>query len=120
MCPRPESSTRRPTPLRPPIFPDRREHRLLVNELLEVPQGRAPPLGVHLRRLFPEESVDVVIAAVDIGAARGHEGLNARGRIAEGAAGALDEVLELLLGVPLKKAARSRGRSFAWMPAALR
>src|SRR5437660_11454829 len=116
MCPRPESSTRRPTPLRPPIFPDRREHRLLVNELLEAPQGRAPPLGVHLRRLFSEDSVEVVIGAVDIGPARVHEGLNARGRSAEGAAGAMDGALRLLHGVPVKKAADPGGRTLAWMP----
>src|SRR4029450_13727784 len=42
-------------------------------------------------------AVEIGIAAVDVGAPVGHEGLEARGSIAEGSARSLDEVLELLL-----------------------
>jgi hypothetical protein len=60
-------------------------------------------LLVQLAFLLAEEPIDVGIAPVGIGAARGDEGLEAGRRIAEGAAGPLDEAFVLLLGVPLEK-----------------
>src|SRR5207248_6652504 len=59
---------------------------------------RLAPLEVLLGRLLAEEAVDVAIAAGDVGTTSGHERLDARGRIAEGGAAALDEALVLLLG----------------------
>ena len=50
-----------------------------------------------------EEPVDVGIASVDVDAARGYEGLEAGRRVPEGAADAVDEVLQLLLLVPLEE-----------------
>jgi hypothetical protein len=61
-----------------------------------MPQGLAL-LPVTLARLLAEEGVDVGIAPAHVGAPAGHEGLDARGRVAEGAAQGLDDVPELLL-----------------------
>src|SRR5213594_781175 len=81
-------------------LPDRRDHRLLVHELLNPVEGRLALLPVHLARLLAEEPVDVPVAPVDVGAAGGDERLDSRGRVAEGAAAALDEALELLFRPP--------------------
>src|SRR3989442_9718243 len=59
-------------------------------------QGRLAPLGIQLGRLLQKQPIDVAVAPVDIGAAGGDERLDSRGRVAEGAATALDEALELL------------------------
>src|SRR3989442_3216316 len=84
--------------VQPGVQPDGRDHRLVVNELLDPVQHRLAPLGVELGGLLPEEPVDVRVAAGDVGTAGGHERLDAGGRVAEGAAAALDQPLELLLG----------------------
>src|SRR5262245_23974046 len=84
-------------PVQSRVQPDRRDHRLVVDELLDPVQRRLPPLGVDLVRLLQEEPVDVLVAPRDIGAAGGDERLDARRRVAEGATAALDEPLELLL-----------------------
>src|SRR5439155_10204750 len=82
-------------------LPDRREHRLLVDELLDAMERRLAALLVELGTLLPEEPVDVGIAAVHVGAPRGHEGLEPGRRVAERGARAQDEVLELLLDLTL-------------------
>src|SRR5437870_5180774 len=80
-------------------LPDRRDHRLLVHELLDPLERRLALLPVHLARLLAEEPVDVRIAAVDVGAASGDERLEAGRRVPEGPGAALDDVPELLLPV---------------------
>src|SRR5215472_4156930 len=84
-------------------LPDRRIHRLVVHELLDAMQRRLAPLAVELACLLAEEPVDVGIAAVHEGAAGDHEGLEADRRVAEGAADAVGEVLQLLLLVALEE-----------------
>src|SRR5262249_57707012 len=66
-------------------------------------ERRFAPRVVELRRLLREERVDVRIAAVGIGAVLRDECLEAGRGVAEGAAGALDQVLETLLRVSLEK-----------------
>jgi hypothetical protein len=61
------------------------------------------PRRVEFRRLLPEESIDVGVASVDVSAARGDEGLEPRGRVAEGSGGALDEAPVLLLRISLEE-----------------
>src|SRR5262249_29925216 len=60
-------------------------------------ERRLAPLAIEIGGLLTEESVDVGIASVHVGAAGGHEGLEPGRRIAECRARAQDEVLELLL-----------------------
>src|SRR5215471_1323510 len=84
-------------------LPDRRVHHLVVHELLDAMQRRLAPLAVELGRLLAEEPVDVGIATVHEGAAGDHEGLEADRRVAEGAADAVGEVLQLLLLVALEE-----------------
>src|SRR5712692_9494135 len=71
--------------------PDRREHHLVVDELLDAVQGGLAAFDVEVARLLAEEAVDVAVASGRVGAAAGHEGLDPRGRVAEGAAAALHE-----------------------------
>src|SRR5437867_1652767 len=80
-------------------LPDRRDHRLVVHELLDPLERRLALLPVHLARLLAEEPVDVRIAAVDVGAASGDERLEARRRVPEGRGAALDDVPKLLLPI---------------------
>src|SRR5207253_9575653 len=76
---------------------DRREHRPLVHELLDLVQYRFAALLVRLRRLVAEQRVDLRIAAVR-GDARGdHERLDPGCRVAGGRAADANEVLERLL-----------------------
>src|SRR5262249_55535561 len=82
-------------------LPDRGEHRLLVHELLDPVQGRLAALAVELRRLLPEEPVDVGIAAVDVSAAGHDEGFEAGWRVAERGARAQHEILECFLDLSL-------------------
>src|SRR5262249_21250897 len=84
-------------------LPDRREHHLLLEELLDLLEQCLALLPVGVGRLLLEETVDVRIAPVDIEAARHRKGLEPRGGIAEGAAAALHQVLELLLRVALEE-----------------
>src|SRR5262245_9071822 len=60
-------------------------------------ERRLATLASELGGLLTEEPVDVEIAAVHVGAAGGHEGLQPGRRIAERRARAEHEVLELLL-----------------------
>src|SRR5262245_18199952 len=83
--------------------PDRRDHHLLVHQLLDAVTGRLAPLPGPLAGLLQEEPIDVRVAPVYIGAAAGDERLDPRRRVAERAASALDEALELLLGPSLEE-----------------
>src|SRR5262249_30334631 len=76
---------------------DRKDHGLLVDELLDAAENALAFLQIELVRLLLEERVDIGIAAVGVRAARDQEGLHARGRVAEDAAEPEDDVLELLL-----------------------
>src|SRR5215470_6261095 len=78
-------------------------HDARLDDLLHLLERRVAPLGVQLGGLLAEEAVEVWVAAVDVGAVGDHEGLEASGRIAKGAAGRLDDVLELLLRVGLEE-----------------
>src|SRR4029453_6851044 len=80
--------------------PDRREYHLLVDELLDAMQSRLASRAVHLTGLFPEEAVDVGIAAVRVSAAGDHEGFDPRGGVSERAAAALEEAPVFSLGIP--------------------
>src|SRR5262249_55880236 len=84
-------------------LPDRRVDGLVVHELLDPVEHRLAPLAVELAGLLPEESVDVGVAAVDVGTAGGHERFGANGRIAEGAADAVAEILQLFFLVALEE-----------------
>src|SRR5438093_10438350 len=77
-------------------LPERREHGLVVHELLQLDEDRLAALGIQLGRLLAEESLDVRVAAVGVHAVGGDEGLDSSGSVAGGAAAALDELPELL------------------------
>src|SRR5438876_6907622 len=85
-------------------FPDRCVDGLVVHELLDPVEHRLAALTIELAGLLSEEPVDVGIATVDVGTAGGDERLEADRRIPEGAADAVDEILELLLLVRLEEA----------------
>src|SRR5262244_167521 len=78
-------------------LPDRCEHRLLVHQLLGLPEGGLALVPIGVRRLLPEEPVDVWIATVDIRAAGRHECLHARRGVAERSAAGLHDIFQLLL-----------------------
>src|SRR5262249_37941469 len=59
--------------------------------------GHLAALEIELGGLLQEEPVDVLVAAVDVRAAGSDERFDSRGGVAEGAAAALDESLELLV-----------------------
>src|SRR5262249_2867145 len=80
-------------------LPDRRHHRALVDHLLDAMEDRLALLRSRLARLLADEALQLRIPAVREGAARGHEGVQARGGVAGGAAGGLDDVLELLVAI---------------------
>src|SRR3989442_12405158 len=92
--PRSESTHRRQ-------LPDRCEHRLVVDELLNAMERRLATLPVELGGLLAKEPVDVGIAFVLVGSTRGHERLDPRGRVPERRTRAQDEILELLLDLSL-------------------
>src|SRR5690242_1202145 len=79
-------------------LPDRRVHRLFVNELLHLIQDRPALTFVELVGLQRVELVDVGIAAVDVGAALDHEGSEPGGGIAKGGACSEDDAVELFVG----------------------
>src|SRR4029453_3719884 len=62
-------------------LPDGRVHDLVGDERRDAVQARLAPLAVQLAGLPPEQSVDVGIAAVDVGTARRHEVLQADCRV---------------------------------------
>src|SRR5947208_16817429 len=56
-------------------LPDRREHRLLVDELLDAMQRCLAALAIELGRLLPGQPGDVGVAAGTVRAARHDEAL---------------------------------------------
>ena len=86
MRPSPDSCTRGPTPLMKASCQIGANIDPLVDQLLDPLQRGLAALGVELGGLLLEQPVDVGVAAVDVGAAGGDEGLQPRGRVAEGAA----------------------------------
>src|SRR5215467_4703340 len=69
-----------------------------MNELLDFFQYRRTFRVVELDRLLLVESINFKIAAISLGAALDHEGLDPRCGVA-----VLDDVLELLVGVASEK-----------------
>src|SRR5258705_3741399 len=103
-----------PQATEPGVQPDRRDHGLVVDELLDAVQGGLAPLRVEIARLLQEKPVDVRIASVDVRASGGDEGFDPRRGVAEGSAAALDEPLELpLCPAPEKSHALDRSESHA-------
>src|SRR6516225_11140853 len=65
-----------------PDLPDRREHRLVMDRLLDSLELRRAPLGVQLGRLFPDEPLDIGIASISVRTARGYKGFDSCGCVA--------------------------------------
>src|SRR5260370_29420882 len=84
-------------------LPDRRIDGPFGEDLLQLVQDLDALLAVQLDRLLLVERVDVGIIAVDVGAAFDDVSFDAGCSVAEGAAAAQDEVLELLVGICLDK-----------------
>src|SRR5262249_42243763 len=84
-------------------LPEGRIDRPVVNDLLDLVQSCLALLCVDLGALLLERCVEVGVAAVDVGATFRDVGLDAACRVAEGAARALDDILEALLGVTLEE-----------------
>src|SRR5438552_9350031 len=84
-------------------LPDRKDHGLDVDQLLDAMEKRLALLRVELTRLLLEEPVDVGVPPVGVGAARDHERLQPGGRVAKDAAQSVDNVLELLLLIRLEE-----------------
>src|SRR6266436_10218620 len=89
-------------------LPYGRVDRLVVYQLLHLVQDCLAPLGIQFGRLLLEQVVDLRIAAIGIGTALDDEGGETGRGVAEGAARALDDILEPLVAVRLEKS-----RSFA-------
>src|SRR5207253_5566861 len=83
-------------------LPDRRGDRPLMDDLLHLFENCAAPLGVEFGALLLEQLVQIRVAAIDIGAALDREGFEAGRGVAERAAGPIEQVLDLLLGVSLE------------------
>ena len=115
--PKPRLQHSRPDSVQERELPDRRGHRFVVDEPLDLVEGRRRGVPVELRRLLLEQPVDIGIAAVDVDAAR-------RPRRPRGASAALPKAplaawmrfLNFFSAKPLKKAARSSGWRFRRMP----
>src|SRR5256712_9878508 len=84
-------------------LPDRKDHGLVVDQLLDALEKRRSLLRVELTRLLLAEPVDGGVPPVGVGAARDHERLQPGGRVAEDAAQPVDDVLELLLLIRLEE-----------------
>src|SRR5262245_48335205 len=82
-------------------LPDRQEHRLVVNQLLDAMEHCLALLRIELARLLSEQAVDVGVAAVGERATRDHERLQPGGGVSEDAGEPEDDVLQLLLLVRL-------------------
>src|SRR6266581_2841797 len=66
-------------PLQKGELPDRKDHGLFVDQLLDAMEERLPLFRIELARLLLEEPVDVGISPVGVGAARDDERLDAGG-----------------------------------------
>src|SRR5262245_51995988 len=83
-------------------IPDGREHRPFVHELLHPVQDRLALGPVQLRRLLPEQAIDVGVPAVGVGAARDRIGLQPGRGVPRVAGEEVGHVPVLLLGHPLE------------------
>src|SRR5437660_2153997 len=90
-------------------LPDRRVNRLVVEELLDLVQERRALLLIQLGGLLLEKLVDVGVVAIGISAALDDIGLQAGRGVAERAAAALNDVLELFVAIRLEE-----GRPLEW------
>src|SRR4029453_418757 len=99
---------------------DRREHRLVVDELLDAVQRCLAALAIELGALLAEEPVDVGIAAVHVGAAPATNASSRVGALPNAALALSTRFLNVFSTWPLLYAARSSARSFTRMPAACR
>src|SRR5882672_2547135 len=77
-------------------IPDRREHRALVDELLDAMKHGLALGAIQLHGLFPEQAVDVGVAAVGVGAAGDRDGFQPGGSVPRRADEEIDQVLVLL------------------------
>ena len=84
--------------------------------LLDRVEDRRAFPAVEFDGLLLVESVDVGIAAIGLGAAFDNKSFQSGRSVAQGGVAVLDDVLELLVELPPRKAARSSGRSLARMP----
>ena len=91
-----------------------------MDDLLHLVQDLLAAFRVEFRRLFLEQLIEVRVAAIRIDAALHGEYFEARRGVAERSAAALDQVLELLLGITLPEAARSIGRKYDLIPISAR
>src|SRR5215467_15531376 len=85
------------------LLPEVGVNRLVMHDLLHLVQKTFALLGIELGGLLLEELVKFGVAAIDIDAALGDEGLHSRGSIAEGAARSLYQIFEALLAIPLEE-----------------
>src|SRR5690348_13197502 len=67
---------------RPAVLPDRAQADAFVHEPLDLVQDRLALRAIGFARLLRVEFVDIGIATVGVGAGRGHDLGDARGRIA--------------------------------------
>src|SRR6266849_8824974 len=93
----------RTDPLQEGELPDRKDHGLVVDQLLDAMEERLALLRVELTRLLLEEPVDVGVSPVGVGATRDGERLDPGGRVAEDTAQPVDNVLQLLFPIRLEK-----------------
>src|SRR5215467_8955236 len=84
-------------------LPDWSVEGLLEDELLDAVQCRLAALAVEVAGLLAKEPIDVGIAAINVGSAADREHFQPRGRVAEGAADAVGEILQLLFLVGLEE-----------------
>src|SRR5204863_1063457 len=84
-------------------LPDRRVHRLVVDELLDPVQRGFAAGAVERGGLLANEPVDVGVASIDVRSGADREHLEPRGRVAEGAADAVGQILQLLFLVGLEE-----------------
>src|SRR5262245_22917264 len=83
--------------------PDRREHRPLMDDLLDPVEDHLALRAIQLRGLLTEEAVDVGVASVRVRAAGDGEGLEPGRGVPRGADEEVDEVLVFLLGDALEE-----------------
>src|SRR5215470_11482407 len=86
-----------------PRFGHTRTMRVDEDELLDAVQCRLAALAVEVAGLLAKEPIDVGIAAINVRSAADREHFQPRGRVAEGAADAVGEILQLLFLVGLEE-----------------
>src|SRR5918997_1514480 len=85
-------------------LPDRREHRALVDNLLNFVQYRLAFTAIQLDGLLPIQLVDIGVGAVGKNAVLHDMRLDAGGSVAERSWAGLDQILELFLAEAFDKA----------------